>query len=82
MILKGTSRVRDLDIKSKKLQNHDTGIYIKALLVSLKTERVESLRKPLNEARRLSKKKVPMLKDVKWERVERWTERTISKLKE
>ncbi|MDA8054071.1 MAG: CHAD domain-containing protein [Thermoplasmatales archaeon] len=77
-ILKLTSQVRDIDIISERLKRCNNNPYGKTLLISLKTKRRDGLKRPLREARKLSKRRVPSLKDRK---LDGWIEAEISKLR-
>ena len=80
-ILKLTSPVRDIDIINARLKHNGDNLYNKVLLVSLKTKRRDALKRPLREARKLSKKSVPIIKNLKMVGLDRSIETEISKIR-
>ena len=77
-ILKLTSPVRDIDIVGGKLKHNDSDLFSKKLLVLLKTKRRDAIKKPLREARKLSKRTVPIIKNMSMVGLDRSIEMKIS----
>ncbi len=79
-VLKQTSSVRDTDIIRERLEQGVINIHGKSLISSLKKVREDQLKKPIRNARKLSKKMVPALNSMNAENLEDSIDRAVTRL--